>query len=91
MKSHAIVGYEMLKHSTRDVLQCAAEIALTHHEKWDGTGYPYGLKGERIPIMGRITAVADVFDALGSDRVYKKAWHIEDILDYYKRERGKTL
>lgn len=88
MKTHSQIGYEMLKHSNRDILQCAAEIALTHHERWDGKGYPYGLKGEEIPISGRITAVADVFDALGSDRVYKKAWSTEETLNYFRRERG---
>lgn len=88
MKSHSLIGYEMLKHSKRDILQCAAEIALTHHERWDGKGYPNGLKGEEIPISGRITAVADVFDALGSDRVYKKAWSIEETLNYFRKERG---
>lgn len=91
MKRHSIIGYEMLKHSSREILQCAAEIALTHHERWNGTGYPNGLKGEDIPIMGRITAVADVFDALGSDRVYKKAWELEEILEYFRCESGEQF
>lgn len=91
MKKHTVIGYEMLKHSNREILQHAAEIALTHHERWDGTGYPYGLKGEEIPISGRITAVADVFDALGSDRVYKKAWDLDEIIEYFKEQRGKQF
>ncbi|WP_296979413.1 HD domain-containing phosphohydrolase [Thermobacillus sp. ZCTH02-B1] len=60
-----------------------------HHEKWDGTGYPRGLKGEEIHLYGRITAVADVFDALGSDRVYKKAWELDRILTLFREERGR--
>ncbi|MEJ2501640.1 MAG: HD domain-containing protein, partial [Campylobacterales bacterium] len=89
MKSHAVLGYELLKHSSRPLLRMSAELAHTHHEKWDGTGYPRGLQGEAIPISGRILALADAFDALGHDRVYKKAWPLEEIFDYFKRERGK--
>ena len=89
MKQHAEIGYEMLKHSNRPILKTSAEVALTHHEKYDGTGYPNGLKGENIPISGRITAVADVFDALGQDRVYKKAWELDKILDLFKEQSGK--
>lgn len=89
MKTHTTLGYEMLKNSKGKILQLAAEIALTHHEKWDGTGYPQGLKGEDIPITGRITAIADVFDALGSPRVYKHAWNLDEILTYFKEQRGK--
>ncbi|WP_455755852.1 PAS domain S-box protein [Sulfurimonas sp.] len=88
MKTHAEIGYEMLKHSNRPILRASAEIAITHHEKYDGSGYPKGLKGEDIPIYGRITAIADVFDALGNDRVYKKAWELDDILELFKKERG---
>ena len=88
MKSHSSLGYDMLKHSSRDILQTAATVAYTHHEKWDGTGYPNKLKGEDIPIEGRITAVADVFDALGHDRVYKKAWELEHILELFEKEKG---
>ena len=91
MKTHASLGYEMLKHSKRDILQTAALVAHTHHEKYDGTGYPFGLKGEQIPIEGRITAIADIFDALGHDRCYKKAWKLDDILDLFRKERGKHL
>lgn len=89
MKTHAILGYEMLKGSKQSLLETASIIALTHHEKWDGSGYPYALQGEEIHIYGRITAIADVFDALGHDRVYKKAWPLEKILDLFKEERGK--
>ncbi|WP_417325366.1 HD domain-containing phosphohydrolase [Halarcobacter sp.] len=89
MKSHAEIGYDMLKHSNRKILKAAAIVAKEHHEKWDGSGYPKGLKGEEIHIYGRITAVADVFDALGSDRCYKEAWPLEEILDLFKKERGK--
>jgi len=89
MKTHAEIGYEILKNSTRPILKAAAVVSYTHHEKWDGSGYPQGLKGEDIHIYGRITAIADVFDALGSDRVYKKAWPLEKILDFFKEESGK--
>jgi response regulator RpfG family c-di-GMP phosphodiesterase len=89
MKLHALYGYEILSGSARGMLKAAATVAYEHHEKWDGSGYPNGLKGEEIHIFGRITAVADVFDALGSDRCYKKAWDIEEILEYFKAESGK--
>lgn len=89
VKTHTTIGYNLLKSSNRDVLKSAAIIAHQHHEKYDGTGYPQGLKGEDIHIFGRIVAVADVFDALGSPRVYKKPWVINDILSYFKEQRGK--
>ncbi len=89
MKTHARLGYEMLAYSKRPILKAAAIIAHEHHEKFDGSGYPKGLKGEEIHIYGRITAVADVFDALGSDRVYKKAWSLEKIIALLKEEKGK--
>ncbi|WP_304545406.1 HD domain-containing phosphohydrolase [Sulfurimonas microaerophilic] len=89
MKTHAEIGYEMLKHSERDILKASAMVAYTHHEKWNGTGYPQGTKESDIHIFGRITAVADVFDALGHDRVYKKAWELEKILELFREERGK--
>lgn len=89
MKTHAELGYEMLKYSDRPILKASAEVASTHHEKYDGSGYPNGLKGEDIPIYGRITALADVFDALGNDRVYKKAWPLDEILELFKQERAK--
>ncbi|MDD5400969.1 MAG: PAS domain S-box protein [Sulfurimonas sp.] len=89
MKTHAIIGYEMLQHSKRPILRASAQVALTHHEKYDGSGYPRGLKAENIPIYGRITAIADVFDALGHDRCYKKAWELDKILELFEKERAK--
>ncbi|MEO1954386.1 MAG: HD domain-containing phosphohydrolase [Campylobacterales bacterium] len=89
MKAHAEIGHEMLKHSHRSIFEVASIVAYEHHEKYNGTGYPRGIKGEEIHIYGRITAVADVFDALGSDRVYKKAWPIEKIVKLFEEERGE--
>jgi putative two-component system response regulator len=89
MKKHSLLGHEMLKHSQRPLLKTAAIISLEHHEKYDGSGYPRGLKGEDIHVYGRITAIADVFDALGSERVYKKAWEDEKIFEMLKQESGK--
>jgi PAS domain S-box-containing protein len=89
MQSHSLKGYDMLKQSNRTLLKTAAIVALEHHEKYDGTGYPTGLKGEEIHIYGRITAIADVFDALGSDRCYKKAWKDKKIFKYFKAQQGK--
>jgi PAS domain S-box-containing protein len=89
MKTHAEIGYHVFKDSPRELLKTAATIAYEHHEKYDGSGYPRGLKGEAIHIYGRISAVADVFDALGSDRCYKKAWSDEKIFKLFKEERGK--
>lgn len=89
MKSHTTRGYDMLCHSTRPLLQTAATIALTHQEKWDGSGYPAGLKHHEIPLYGRIVAIADVFDALGSARCYKKGWTLEKILEYFKQQSGQ--
>ncbi|MFD2445280.1 7TM diverse intracellular signaling domain-containing protein [Bacillus sp. CGMCC 1.16607] len=89
IKSHTTIGYDMLKHSTRDILKLAAIIAHQHHEKFNGTGYPQGLKGEEINIYARITAIADVFDALGSSRSYKNAWDLNAILSLFDEEKGK--
>jgi response regulator RpfG family c-di-GMP phosphodiesterase len=89
MKSHTNIGYGLLKNSTRRILKTAAIVAHQHLEKCNGRGYPLGLKGEEIHIYGRITAIADVFDALGSDRVYKQAWELERILNLFKEERGE--
>jgi response regulator RpfG family c-di-GMP phosphodiesterase len=89
MKGHAQIGYNMLKHSQRDIFKTAAILALQHHEKYNGTGYPAALKGEDIHIYGRITALADVFDALSSARKYKKAWTDEEVFNYLKSESGK--
>lgn len=89
MRTHSQIGYELLKQSKRPILKAAAIVAKEHHEKWDGSGYPQGLKEEKIHIYGRITAIADVFDALGSERVYKKAWELEAILALFKEQSGK--
>lgn len=88
MKRHASIGHEILKDSASPVLRMAAEIALTHHEKFDGSGYPGGLAGEGIPLIGRIVAVADVFDALTSARPYKRAWTLEDARGFLEQGRG---
>ena len=89
MKEHSMIGYNILKDSNREILKAAAIVAKEHHEKWNGSGYPHRLKGEEIHIYGRITAIADVFDALGSDRCYKKAWEDEKIFELFKNERAK--
>ncbi|MGB0671070.1 MAG: HD-GYP domain-containing protein [Rhodospirillales bacterium] len=89
MKQHAINGYHILKDSEADLIQLGAEIAHTHHEKYDGSGYPRGLKGEEIPLLGRIVAVADVFDALTSERPYKKAWSLDDARQLLIDGKGK--
>lgn len=89
VKTHTTIGYNLLKNSKREILKAASIVAHEHHERYDGKGYPRGLKGEEIHIYGRIAAIADVFDALGSPRVYKKAWVINDILKYFKEESGK--
>jgi len=89
MNTHSKLGYDMLCHSQRPLLKCSATVAYEHHEKWDGSGYPRGLKEDEIHIYGRITALADVFDALGSDRCYKEAWEDQKIFDLFIQERGK--
>lgn len=89
MKSHVTLGVKILEGHDSSLLKTSVEIALTHHEKWDGSGYPNGLKGKNIPIGGRICAVADVFDALTSVRPYKKAWPVEKSVDLLKSEKGK--
>lgn len=89
MKRHAEIGYSILADSPSPLLQCAATIALSHHEKWDGSGYPQGLAGEAIPLHGRIVAVADVFDALSSARPYKSAWPLQKTLDLLHDQAGR--
>jgi PAS domain S-box-containing protein len=89
MKTHSLIGYDILKNSNRPLLQAAAIVAREHHEKWDGSGYPNALRGDEIHIYGRITALADVFDALSCERVYKKAWPMDKIIDFVASERGK--
>ena len=81
IKTHTTLGHEILAGSGSPVISLAAELALTHHERWDGTGYPYGVMGERIPLSGRIVAIADVYDALISNRVYKEAWSVVDAVN----------
>jgi putative two-component system response regulator len=88
MKQHATIGWEILRDSAAPTLQTAAEIAWTHHEKFDGSGYPRGLAGEAIPLFGRIVAVADVFDALTSARPYKPAWEFDRAWDFIAAQRG---
>jgi putative nucleotidyltransferase with HDIG domain len=87
MKKHPSFAFDML--SPIHYLQSAMDIPYCHHEKWDGTGYPRGLKGEQIPLIARIFALADVWDALTSDRPYRKAWPNEKALEYLKSEAGK--
>ena len=89
IKSHSLYGYNILKNSKREVLQVGAAIAHEHHERYDGTGYPQGLKGKDISVYARIVAIVDVFDALASKRVYKDAWSAEEISAFFKGERGR--
>jgi HD-GYP domain-containing protein (c-di-GMP phosphodiesterase class II) len=87
VKSHTVIGYRMLEGSPWPTIQCAARIALAHHESWDGTGYPHGLVGESIPLDARIVAVADVYDALMSQRAYKPAWEEDAVIAEMRRLR----
>ena len=89
MKRHTLLGYGLFARSERQLLKVAATVAYEHHERFDGTGYPRGLQGQDIHLYGRITAVADVFDALGSARVYKPAWDDEKILTHFAEQRGR--
>lgn len=89
VETHAEEGYRLVRGSSSAILEMAATIALSHQEKWDGTGYPRGLAGEAIPIEGRIVAIADVFDALTSDRVYRKAFPVEEAVKIMREQRGR--
>ncbi|ATC81872.1 response regulator [Pseudoalteromonas agarivorans] len=89
MKQHAAIGAQILANSSSPLLQLAHKLALEHHEKWDGSGYPNGLKGEQISVEGRIVAIADVFDALTSKRPYKEAWGVEEALEHMQAQAGK--
>lgn len=89
MRSHCDIGFNILKKSERPILKAAAIISYEHHEKWDGSGYPRRLKEKEINVFGRITAIADVFDALGTKRVYKEAWELDTVLEYFQNESGK--
>jgi len=91
MKTHTLIGARILGGDNSELLDMAREIALSHHEKWDGSGYPQGLAGESIPLSGRIVSLADVFDALISERVYKKAWGIDEALAYIKDNSGRQF
>ena len=91
MKKHTIYGAKMLANAESRLLRIAAKVAIGHHEWWDGTGYPYGLKGEAIPLEARIVTVADVFDALSSKRVYKGEWTVTDALKYIQERAGKQF
>ena len=88
MKTHTTIGAEILSGSSSPLIQLAAEVALNHHERWDGTGYPAGLAGEQIPVSGRIVTVADVYDALTSHRTYKHAWTPLEAIEYIVGARG---
>ena len=89
MREHPEIGAQIIGDHDASLLQMARRIALSHHEKWDGTGYPKGLAGEDIPVEGRIVAIADVFDALTSQRPYKEAWPVQKAVDLIRSERGK--
>jgi putative two-component system response regulator len=91
MRTHTEVGYRILCESGNDLLDTAARVALTHHERVDGSGYPRGLKGEAIPIEGRIAAIGDVFDALTSDRVYRSALPLQDAVEVMRAGRGSLF
>lgn len=91
MKRHTLYGSQMLRNAESRLLRLAAKIAIAHHEHYDGSGYPHGLKGEDIPLEARIVSAADVFDALMSKRVYKGAWTVDEALSYIKDQNGKLF
>lgn len=88
MKTHSTLGYEILSKSEFEILRFASTISLEHHERWDGTGYPKGLKKHEISFIGRLVSVIDVFDSLLDERVYKEPWSNEDVREYFKEMRG---
>jgi HD-GYP domain-containing protein (c-di-GMP phosphodiesterase class II) len=88
MKAHPLIGFQILQHSPSKFVSLGAEIALSHHEKFDGNGYPRGARAGEIPLAARIVAVADVYDALTSWRPYKNAWSTEDALKYLRENKG---
>jgi putative two-component system response regulator len=89
MQTHTTIGARLLADSASPLLAAGAVIALSHHEKWDGTGYPNGLKGDEIPLFGRICAIADVFDALVSERPYKKSMTVDQAIEFMQAQRDK--
>lgn len=91
MRTHAMLGAKLLSGSSSRIMKMAEEIALTHHERWDGSGYPKGLQGEEIPLAGRICCLCDIFDALTNDRPYKKAWPFDKAVEEIKKESGATF
>jgi len=91
MRRHPEIGHGIIGSHPSALLQLAATVALTHHERWDGTGYPHRLAGEGIPLMGRIVTVADVFDALTSVRPYKPAWPLADVVAEIKQQSGRQF
>lgn len=91
MERHAVVGHDILAGSSSELIQRAAEIALHHHEQWDGSGYPHRLAGDAIPLWARIAAVADVCDALASERPYKGAWPLDEVRSYFIEKAGSQF
>ena len=91
MKKHSAIGGEILASSTEEIIDTARQIALTHHERWDGNGYPDGLSGEEIPLAGRIVGLVDVFEALCSKRPYKEPYPMEVVLGIIRKERGRQF
>ena len=91
MQKHTKIGSNILGNSKSSLLQLAEIISESHHERWDGTGYPRGLKGEKIPLAGRIVCICDVFDALVTERPYKKAWSLDEAMEEIKSNSGSQF